>query len=638
MPVPAPRSTDATSITRNSLGPTHSATVWRTLSFRSTILDYLQQFDLLTWQVSNLTLLPKLKTPFRFPSPAPRSFVHSSINVSGFGCRFTLTVEYKHSIVVKTWDNVSEMIERIVIDGYRRFQRLDLSPIPGLNIVVGDNESGKSTLLEAVSLAFTGRVNGNWASEELNPYWFHQGRVKRFFEDLRAGGATSPPEILIEIYLGEDDEPQRMRGVHNSIGADCPGVSVSIAPSDDFAEEFRLYLADTPPSILPVEFYGIEWRDFADNPLHQRPRELAVSYIDARTIRSTSGVDYHTRAMLTDYLDGKERATISLAHRRSRQLITDETLKGINERIAADESFLHDRSVGLQMDQSSRTSWETGIVPQVDGIPFAMSGQGQQAAMKVALAMSRRHETAFVLIEEPENHLSHTNLTRLLSRIQMLAGDRQQLFVTTHSSFVLNRLGLDRLHLLHDGRTARLTGLDESTVKYFRKLSGYDTLRLVLATKLALVEGPSDAIVLERAYLDATGTHPTDVGIDIVAMGGLTFGRALELCQRLDRSVVVLQDNDGRAPDEVRESVKDFLERGKRELLVSDQSSGTTLEPQLIAINDESLLRKVLGVASNADLNTWMTNNKTESALRILDSPDSIAYPDYISEAIELLK
>ena len=530
------------------------------------------------------------------------------------------------------------MIERIIIDGYRKFERLDLSPIPGLNIVVGDNESGKSTLLEAVSLALTGKINGNWAREELNPYWFHQGRVKRFFEDLRAEEAAPPPEILIEIYLGEDDEPQRMRGVHNSIGADCPGVTVRISPSDDFAEEFKAYLVDTPPSILPVEFYEIEWRDFADNALNHRPKELAVSFIDARTIRSTSGVDYHTRGMLSDYLDSKERATISLAHRKSKQQITDETLKEINERIAVDNSFLHDRSVGLQMDQSSRTSWETGIVPQVDGIPFAMSGQGQQAAVKVALAMSRKTASAFLLIEEPENHLSHTNLTRLLSRIETLAGDDQQLFVTTHSSFVLNRLGLDRLHLLHDGRTARLIGLDESTVKYFRKLSGYDTLRLVLATKLALVEGPSDAIVLERAYLDATGNRPTDDGIDIVAMGGLTFGRALEVCHVLDRSVVALQDNDGRSPDEVRESVKEFLELGKRNLLVSDPSMGNTLEPQILAVNDENVMRKILGVTAKADLHTWMTNNKTESALLILDSPDPIACPDYISAAIELLR
>jgi len=68
-------STDATSITRNSLCPTCTATVPPTLSFRSTILDYLQQLDSPTSQVTNLLQLPKLRTRVRFPSPAPIALV-----------------------------------------------------------------------------------------------------------------------------------------------------------------------------------------------------------------------------------------------------------------------------------------------------------------------------------------------------------------------------------------------------------------------------------------------------------------------------------------------------------------------------------------------------------------------------------
>src|SRR5207342_2923277 len=137
----------------------------------------------------------------------------------------------------------------------------------------------------------------------------------------------------------------------------------------------------------------------------------------------------------------RERAQISLAHRKSRQEISDGTLKTINERIAKANEKLHDRRIGLQMDQSARASWEVGVVPQVEDIPFGMAGQGQQASVKVTLAMSRTVGTApYVLIEEPENHLSHTTLNRLVGRIEDLAAPDQQLFISTHSSFVANRL------------------------------------------------------------------------------------------------------------------------------------------------------------------------------------------------------
>lgn len=52
------------------------------------------------------------------------------------------------------------MITRIVIQGYRLFEEFELEPNPGMNILVGDNDAGKSTLLEAISLALTGRLNG----------------------------------------------------------------------------------------------------------------------------------------------------------------------------------------------------------------------------------------------------------------------------------------------------------------------------------------------------------------------------------------------------------------------------------------------------------------------------------------------
>src|SRR5207253_2051106 len=148
-------------------------------------------------------------------------------------------------------------------------------------------------------------------------------------------------------------------------------------------------------ALLPVEYYVVEWRDFADQPLIRRPKELATSMIDSRTIRSSSGVDDHTREMLSEHLDEKERAEISLAHRASRQQLTETTLKAVNTRLAQDNAALHPSPIGLQMDQSARSGWEGVVVPQVGEIPFAMAGQGQQAMIKVALAMSRTAHATF---------------------------------------------------------------------------------------------------------------------------------------------------------------------------------------------------------------------------------------------------
>ena len=128
------------------------------------------------------------------------------------------------------------------------------------------------------------------------------------------------------------------------------------------------------------------------------------------------------------------------------------------------------------------------------------------------------------------------------------------------------------------------------------------------------------------------GRLPSDDGIDIISMDGLTFKRALELCACLDRQAVALQDNDGRSPGEVRSSVGHLLANGKRAMLVSDPANGKTLEPQICSVNDDELLRRVLQRSDRADPETWMTNNKTEWALRLLDADESITFPDAMKE------
>lgn len=529
------------------------------------------------------------------------------------------------------------MITKVIIQGYRKFRSFSIEPDAAMNIIVGDNETGKSTLLEAITLALSGKIDGRWANEDLNPYWFNTDVVHDYFAAYARDAQTPPPSIRIELYFdSEEPDVQRMRGVHNSLRRDCPGTRLEVVRNPDYDEEFTAYMADPDrPDVIPTEYFEAVWRDFNDMPLRRRPAALGLSMIDSRTIRSKAGVDYHTREILSSFLEPKERAAISVAHRKSRHEMTASSLKDLNEKVRDGSGDLHDNPLGLTMDQSARASWEAGVVPQVDEIPFAMSGQGQQASIKVALAIKRRAQSArTVLIEEPETHLAYTRLHKLIDRIETLAGTDQQLFVTTHSSFVLNRLGLDKLLCLRGHTPIRISDLQAATVAYFRHLSGYDTLRLVLATRLVLVEGPSDEMVFKRGYFDRFGKYPETDGIDVISMNGITFKRALELCTSLDRDVVALQDNDGTDASDILQELEEYLS-ASRKMFVGDSALGNTLEPQLINANGVDHIRVVLGLRNHDNPNTWMPNHKTEGALRILLSDQAIVMPDYVKQAIE---
>jgi hypothetical protein len=388
-----------------------------------------------------------------------------------------------------------------------------------------------------------------------------------------------------------------------------------------------------------VEYYRVDWRTFADKILFARPKELTTAVIDSRTIRSSRGMDVHLRQILDDHLDPADKAAVSLAFRANRDQLTSEHLQTVNTKMAELRGPLDDQPLTLAMDQTGRGSWDSNVIPHVEDVPFLMSGQGQQAAIKIALAMGRRAGSAgAVMIEEPENHLSHTNLNELLRRVGDLAGDQQQLFVTTHSSFVLNRIGLDALLLVSGGTVIRLSELPEPTVAYFKKLPGYDTLRMALADRFVLVEGPSDELVFERFYRNThTGRRPIDDGVDVISMRGLSLRHCLSLAGALGKRCAVLRDNDDSDPADLLADLDDYVDDDRR-VFIGAAGAGKTLEPQILTANpDADVVRTVLGITAAADPATWMRNHKTEAALRILESDIAISAPGYILEAIEFI-
>ncbi|HEX8014877.1 MAG TPA: AAA family ATPase, partial [Flavobacterium sp.] len=66
-------------------------------------------------------------------------------------------------------------IEKINITNYKCFKNnFELKLSNGINIIVGDNEAGKSTILEAVHLALSGLLNGRYLKYELSQYIFNK--------------------------------------------------------------------------------------------------------------------------------------------------------------------------------------------------------------------------------------------------------------------------------------------------------------------------------------------------------------------------------------------------------------------------------------------------------------------------------
>lgn len=531
------------------------------------------------------------------------------------------------------------MITTVVMQGFRRFRQAEVALRPGMNVVVGDNEAGKSSLLEAVVAGLTGRVRAVGRRDYLPLAVLNHGLIDEWLGNVRSENGDAPPfpEAFIELYFADDVVSADYQGTNNSKREDCRGVRLEIKfenlnPADlpGILEDVR---AGGP---FPIEYYTTEWIAFSGQTLHPRASPLGSHLIDATRIRLDSGSDYFIKTVVDTALGDQQQRSLAATFRRMKGDLADTGgVAQVNDALAAAAASVTTKTLSLLAADSSSLAWTDAVQPHLDALPFASAGMGESSRLKILLALGRKVDTSDIfLVEEPENHLSFSSLNTLIDTITRTVPDKQVL-LATHSSFVTNKLGLENVILLSGDRAVSLADLPDDTVRYFRRLSGYDTLRVLLCKGAFIVEGPSDDLVLQRFYLDAKGALPIRHGFDVIECRGLAFKRILDIAARVGRRVAVLTDNDGDYARRIG-AFTSFADYEHIKVFTSEDASLPTLEPNIVASNDLAVLMNALGrtFADRDAAVDWMSKNKTEAAVRIFDADTPLEPPDYFRDAL----
>lgn len=526
-------------------------------------------------------------------------------------------------------------IERVVVRNYRALRNADVSFGSGTNIIVGDNEAGKSTLLEAINLALKGQINRRAIAYELHPYLLNAAVQAEFVESHRLGKPVPPPEICVELYLADTKEVAALAGTNNSLKLDVPGISLKLKLDEGLKAEYERYVAD-PSHItgVPIEYYTVEWLSFANDHLSIAKIPLKTALIDPASISNSYSANKYVLEVVRDHLSKDQAVGLALAYRRMRESFQgDPQITRINVDLSATKSLISEKALTVELDTTARSSWESGVLPHLDNIPLPLVGKGEQNSIKIKLAVSSESDCDVLLLEEPENHLSHTNLGKLASHLANHCAGKQ-LIVSTHSSFVLNRLGIEHVIMFSGKKGVTLKSVPPDTQSFFKRLPGHDTLRMILAKRTILVEGPSDDLIVQKAYKQKYGKLPLEQGVEVISVG-TSFRRFLDIAKLLEIEVAAIRDNDG-DPAHVKSLFKAYEGLPHINISIDSDATNPTLEPQLIRANGLANLNAFLGTecSTEEELLTFMTNNKTDYALRIVDHAGTLAIPQYIADAI----
>ena len=530
-------------------------------------------------------------------------------------------------------------IRSLHIENYKCYENVDVEFNNSTNIIVGNNEAGKSTIIEALNLCLSGLVNGRYIKNELNEYFFNRDAIEKYRQNTNA----IPPHILIEVYLDTTDSDElnkvfaNLKGSRNSKKQDTFGIKLRIMLDENYSDEYAAFKQVNSNQNVPIEYYRIEWKSFADQEITSRSIPIKPNIIDSSGTKYKNGSDYYISKIISNRLDKSEQIALMQAFRELKESFkSGDNLTAINGKIAKD-SAISGKNVSVSVNTTEMNAWENILMTYFDDIPFTQIGQGEQSIIKTNLALSNIREDIcnVVLIEEPENHLAHTNLNSLLKTIEESNKDRQ-IIITTHSSFVANKLGLSNLIFLNKRKPYYFKVIDESTQMYFRKLAGFETLRVILSDRAILVEGPSDELIVQKAYMKKHNGHlPIQDNIDVISVKGIQAKRFLTLVGDLPIRIAVVTDNDGDYDNNITARYKGFTEKDNIEVFSNKDNNQPTLEPSFVACNDEEKLTKFLNYNGGKAISDYMQTCKSEWAYRVFSEENDFSFPQYINDSID---
>lgn len=476
-------------------------------------------------------------------------------------------------------------IKLIKIENFRGIKSLEWRPSPGVNCLIGNGDSSKSSILDAIEIV-------------LNPkYWAR-------FSDTDFYNLDVSNSITIEVSIGNLSDDLKnlnhygdyLRGYDPVLGAihDEPGVGLEtiltqrLTVKEDLEPEWalvsdrtvgndsawRMRRADAS-AVSPLRIGASSDSHFA-----WRQRSILYSLDEVRPDASADLAEA-TRNARTLF-EGKAAADLASPLKK----ITD-TAARLNVPLAGGAT--------AQLDAQGMKLSNGGVsVHDGNGVPLRCLGLGSSRLLIGGLFCEANPSSSIMLVDEIEHGLEPHRIIRFLKTLKShVVDDGFQVFATTHSAVTLRELQSAELCIVH--RTAQDVAVKPCGSDVQGILRSYP--EAFLSPKILMCEGASEIGFVRgidewnfpegSAWISAAGVSLIDAG------GGglpLMYEKA-SLFISLGYEVAIFRDNDLAFEQKV-ENV--FLGKGGA---VFKWREGQTLEDAIFAAVNRKSLSSLLALA-----------------------------------------
>jgi len=343
------------------------------------------------------------------------------------------------------------MIQSLTVENFRCFEHVELSDLKRINVVVGQNASGKTALLE--SIFFAGGGHSQLALRM---------RAWRLLPDVQI--TTANPETFEEVWRDLFFNFDQSRT-----------IAISLRGTPQNTRTFRIFYDAKTEHVVPV---GQKLEEVATLT------PLSFEYSDSEGHRSLTKAEINERGLVLPgptpffmnvsmYVAGIKANPKEAAERFS-ALSKKNQERHLVETLTRIFPFIDDLSVQTSAGESMVFA-SVSTLPEK--VPVSLISEGVYRLLSVLVGIASTKNGA-VMIDELENGFYHEKLPEIWKLLLEFAEEyKTQLFVSTHSLEALKHAGPtikgneSKFALL---RTERTNG--NSSVRYF---SGHQFLKAI---------------------------------------------------------------------------------------------------------------------------------------------------------------
>lgn len=374
-------------------------------------------------------------------------------------------------------------VKKIDVLNYKCFTNIHIDNIKPINIIIGKNNIGKSSVLDIVEGIYGSRTI-NMNTKIILTKEMDEDVISRVFQKSTSGGTIGGNHYEFgKKYIGQDISFIRKSDSSNQI-------------PDDF-EKYNPHLTINQIDYWSRVAHSIE----IDQKVTKRilaERNIFPEDNDDNMIVDSNGNGI-TR-FITNFLNRSKY---------NENLVKNDLLQNLNKIMGDDANFTE--IVTQQIDSAEGTKWEIYLREEGKGrIPLSESGSGLKTILMVIVftilipnVEHKKISQYIFLFEELENNLHPSLQRRLLKYIENLTEDGAIFFLTTHSNVTLDAYqNSDITNIIHLQKEDSQVNLINITNKIQKNTIlndlGIKASDLLQSNGIIWVEGPSDRVYINN--------------------------------------------------------------------------------------------------------------------------------------------